>query len=238
MWWVEAMNLEMEALNRNGTWVITELPVGRKPTGSKWVFKVKYKSTGEVKRFKARLVAKGFNQKEGINYEETFFPVVKIVYVRCILSIDVYHYWPLYQLDINNAFLYGLVKDVYTSLPDGYFDKSDTRVYNNAVFIVLLVYVDAIVITGIEVLESNGNLYLSQRKYYLELLVDFGMLACKPCEYKAMNTMTCAVIWILKILVELNIKTSFSVPLHCDNSSAIQIAANPVFHERTKHFEI
>nr|GEZ41280.1 putative reverse transcriptase, RNA-dependent DNA polymerase, Gag-polypeptide of LTR copia-type [Tanacetum cinerariifolium] len=59
--WVEAMNLEMEALNRNGTWVIIELPIGRKPIGSKWMFKVKYKSTGEVERFKARLVAKAYN---------------------------------------------------------------------------------------------------------------------------------------------------------------------------------
>ncbi|GJR69732.1 retrovirus-related pol polyprotein from transposon TNT 1-94 [Tanacetum coccineum] len=59
--WIEAMNQEMEALNRNGTWVITDLPVGRKPIGRKWVFKVKYKSSGEVERFKARLVAKGFN---------------------------------------------------------------------------------------------------------------------------------------------------------------------------------
>ncbi|GKE33206.1 hypothetical protein Tco_1452528 [Tanacetum coccineum] len=50
---VEAMNLEIEALNRNGTWVVTKLHVGRKPIGSKWVYKVKYKSTGEVKRFKA-----------------------------------------------------------------------------------------------------------------------------------------------------------------------------------------
>nr|GEV87798.1 putative reverse transcriptase, RNA-dependent DNA polymerase, Gag-polypeptide of LTR copia-type [Tanacetum cinerariifolium] len=70
--WVEAMNLEMEALNKNGTCVITELPVGRKPIGSKWVSKVKYKSTGEVKRFKARLVAKGYNQKERLDYKETF----------------------------------------------------------------------------------------------------------------------------------------------------------------------
>nr|GEU69058.1 putative reverse transcriptase, RNA-dependent DNA polymerase, Gag-polypeptide of LTR copia-type [Tanacetum cinerariifolium] len=51
--WVVAMNLEMEALNMNGTWIITELPIGRKPIGSKWVYKVKYKSTSEVERFKA-----------------------------------------------------------------------------------------------------------------------------------------------------------------------------------------
>ncbi|GJW77783.1 ribonuclease H-like domain-containing protein [Tanacetum coccineum] len=57
-------------------------------------------------------------------------------------------------------------------------------------------------------------------------------------EYKAMNTVTCEVIWIHKILTELNVQISLPVPIHCDNSFAIQIAANPVFHEKTKHFEI
>ncbi|GKE14391.1 hypothetical protein Tco_1421968, partial [Tanacetum coccineum] len=57
-------------------------------------------------------------------------------------------------------------------------------------------------------------------------------------EYRAMNSVTCEVMWILKILAELNVNTSLRILLHCDNSSAIQIAANPVFHERTKHFEI
>ncbi|GJW01106.1 hypothetical protein Tco_1556357, partial [Tanacetum coccineum] len=57
-------------------------------------------------------------------------------------------------------------------------------------------------------------------------------------EYRAMNSVTCEVMWILKILTELNVSTSLPVPLHCDNSSAIRIAANPVFHEKTKHFEI
>ncbi|GJY07742.1 ribonuclease H-like domain-containing protein [Tanacetum coccineum] len=187
------MNLKMEALNNNNTWEITELPQGRKAIGSKWGFKTKYKSNGELERFKARLVAKGFNQKEGIDYEETFSPVIKIITVRCLLTVDVSNKWPVYQLDINNAFLYGeLEESVYMKLPE--------------------VYVDDIIITGnneyeinnfkkylsskfkikdlgklkyffrVEVLETDNDLCLNQRKYCMELLLEYGMLACKPAK--------------------------------------------------------
>ncbi|GKE76268.1 putative RNA-directed DNA polymerase [Tanacetum coccineum] len=87
--WVDAMNLEMEALYINGTWEIVDLPIGRKPIGNKRVYRLKYKSSGDVERFKARLVAKGFNKSEGIDYEEKFSPVVEIVTIRCIMSIAV-----------------------------------------------------------------------------------------------------------------------------------------------------
>ncbi|GJU96511.1 ribonuclease H-like domain-containing protein [Tanacetum coccineum] len=76
--WVQAMNNEMEALYLNNTWTLTELPINRKAIGSKWVYKIKYKSDGEVERYKARVVAKGFGEKEWVDYEEIFSPVVKM----------------------------------------------------------------------------------------------------------------------------------------------------------------
>lgn len=127
--WISAMNEEMEALNRNNTWEITNLPPNRKPIGCKWVFKIKYKATGEIDRYKARLVAKGYNQMEGIDYEETFSPVAKMVTVRIVINLAVNKNWNLYQLDINNAFLYGdLIEEVYMCLPPGYFTKNDKQV--------------------------------------------------------------------------------------------------------------
>ncbi|KAJ0518828.1 putative RNA-directed DNA polymerase [Helianthus annuus] len=84
--WVNAMNDEIEALNRNNTWSLVDLPADRKAIGCKWVFKIKYKSTGEIDRYKARLVAKGFSQREGIDFDETFSPVVKMVTVRFLFK--------------------------------------------------------------------------------------------------------------------------------------------------------
>ncbi|KAM0004718.1 putative RNA-directed DNA polymerase [Helianthus debilis subsp. tardiflorus] len=112
--WIDDMNLELEALHRKKTWEIVDLPPNRKAIGCKWVYKIKYKSTGEIERYKARLVAKGFSQKEGIDFFDTFSLVVKMVTVRCVLSMAVHFNWEIYQLDINNAFLYGdLNEEVY-----------------------------------------------------------------------------------------------------------------------------
>nr|GEU40696.1 putative reverse transcriptase, RNA-dependent DNA polymerase, Gag-polypeptide of LTR copia-type [Tanacetum cinerariifolium] len=119
----------VESKDNFNTWELVELPKGRKAIGSKWVWKIKYKSNEEVERYKGRLVAKGFNQREGIDFDETFSHVVKIVTVRCLINLVVQNGWTLYQMDVNNAFLYGdLNETVYMSLPHGYFPKDETRV--------------------------------------------------------------------------------------------------------------
>ncbi|GJV49096.1 putative RNA-directed DNA polymerase [Tanacetum coccineum] len=447
--WIEAMNKEMKALYDNDTWEITELPLGRKSIGGKWVFKIKYRSSGDIERYKARYVVKGYNQKEGIDFDETFSPVVKIVTVRCLINLAVQNSWPLFQLDVNNAFLYGdLSETVYMDLPEGYFSPNDKRVCRlkkslyglkqaprqwnaklthtliehgfkqsksdyslftkseKGSFIVLLVYVDDIIVTGnnvnsiesfkkflktkfqikdlgklkyflgIEVVDTNKGVCLSQRKYCLDLLSEFGLLACKPsaipleqnisitneptdsdplidniteyqkligkliylthtrpdiaysvhclsqfmhkplkshlkialkvlrylksapgkgihviknnvtsldvyvdadwakcvvtrksvtgfcillngslvswkskkqntlskssaeAEYRAIASATSEIVWILKILQDLNWEHFIPAKVFCDSQAAIKIAANPVFHERTKHLEI
>ena len=75
--WKEAADSEYKSLMENDTWELVELPENREAIGCKWVFKVKHTGDGKVERFKGRLVAKGYAQKHGIDYDETFSPVVR-----------------------------------------------------------------------------------------------------------------------------------------------------------------
>ncbi|GJT17301.1 ribonuclease H-like domain-containing protein [Tanacetum coccineum] len=170
--YIDAMNQEMDAFLRNGTWEMVQLLEDRKAIGIKWIYKIKF---------------------------------------RCLLNIVVSMSWPIFQLDMNNAFLYGDLEEVvYLKPPKGYFpfdNKSD-----KGIFLALLVYVDDIIITrnnvseiekfkvflkskfmikdlgklkyflGIEIVDTEKGICLNQRKYVLELLSDYGMLACKPAK--------------------------------------------------------
>ncbi|GJW83459.1 putative RNA-directed DNA polymerase [Tanacetum coccineum] len=187
--WIDAMNAEIVALNKNQTWIITDLPANIK----------------------------------AIDFDETFSPVVKMSTVRCLIALSVTNNWHLFQVNVNNAFLYGeLDEDVYMIIRQRFANKDNknkvcklvkslyglkqaprkwneklvtvlkendfvqsvndhslfTKSKNNK-FIALLVYVDDIVVTG-NLIKTGNDLCLSQRKYCLELLKEYGLLGCKP----------------------------------------------------------
>ena len=77
-----------------------------KPIECKWVFKIKRKPDGTIERYKVGLVAKGYSQIEGVNYLETFSPVVKTTTVKVVLALTSIYNWELQQLDVSNAFLH------------------------------------------------------------------------------------------------------------------------------------
>jgi hypothetical protein len=444
--WKQAMEAELHALKANHTWDIISCPPHVKPIGSKWVYTVKLKSDGSLDRYKARLVALGNKQEYGFDYEETFAPVAKMTTVRTLLAIAASQAWPLYQMDVTNAFLHGdLKEEIYMKLPPGmsttasdevcklrrslyglkqapraWFEKFRNTLltfsftqsqYDSSLFfyktttgmVFLLVYVDDIILTGndiglitklqhmlhstfqmkdlghltyflgLEVHSRDHGLFLNQHKYIQDLIelaglkdataVDTPMevnvkyrkdegdllpdpflyrqlvgsliyltitrpdisyavhivskfmqaprhlhLAavrrliryligsptrglffpkhspltltsysdadwagcpdtrksitgwciflgdaliswkCKKqdcvskssteAEYRAMSAACSEIVWLRGLLSELGFPPTAPTPLHGDNTSAIQIAANPVYHERTKHIEV
>lgn len=128
--WKLAMQEDYHALQKNKTWSLIPLPLGKTAIGCKWVFSVKENLNGTIQRNKARLVAKGFRQREGIDFHETFSPVVKPTTTRVLLSLALTHNWSIRKIDISNVFLNGVLKeDVYMQQPPGFENGDKTLVY-------------------------------------------------------------------------------------------------------------
>jgi len=118
--WMAAIEDELKSIMDNQTWELTELPKGRTPVKCRWTFRVKRGAGGEVIKYKARLVAKGFTQRYGIDYLETFAPVVKLTSLRIILALAAARDYEVDQTDIKSAYLLAkLDEDIYMDIPEG-----------------------------------------------------------------------------------------------------------------------
>ena len=252
--WKEAMESEYDSIIKNGTWLLVDRPPRRKVIGTKWVYKVKYKSDGSLEKYKARLVAQGFSQVEDFDVHETFAPTARMTSIRMVLALAAHNHWKIFQMDVKLAFLNGELKEeVYVSQPPGFeepnsenkvcklikvlyglkqaprawyrriddflrsigFSKiySDANVYvekKDNYIVIIILYVDDLIIIGdnddqihhtqeqlksefemtdlglmhyclgIEVWQQAGDIFISQRRYALEILKAFGMTECKP----------------------------------------------------------
>ena len=119
--WIDAMNNEIEAIERNNTWYLTSLPKGVNSIGVKWIFKTKLNENGEIDKCKARLVEKGYAQQYGIDYTEVYAPVARLDTIRIIIALAAQQDWSIFQLDVKSAFLHGdLSEEVYVQQPQGY----------------------------------------------------------------------------------------------------------------------
>jgi hypothetical protein len=105
--WQQAMDEEFNSQTKNNTWSLIELPPHRNVVQCKWTYKLKFNANGSITRYKARLVAKGFSQRHGIDYFETYSPMVCMDSICVILSIVAVDNLELRQFDIATAFLNG-----------------------------------------------------------------------------------------------------------------------------------
>ena len=126
--WKEAIKSEIDFILQNHTWELVDLPPGCKPLGSKWIFKRKIKADGSIDKYKARLVIKGYNQREGLDYFDTYSPVTRITSIRMILAIAALRNLEVHQMDVKTAFLNGdLDEEIYMEQPEGFLLQDKER---------------------------------------------------------------------------------------------------------------
>lgn len=247
------MDVEIDAIVRNKTWELVDLPNGEKTVGVKWIYKTKLNESGKVDKLKARLVAKGYTQEYGIDYSEVFAPVARLDTIRLVIAVAAIHGWILLQLDVKSAFLHGEINEqVFVEQPPGYVKEGHehkvyklkkalyglkqaprawySRIesyfmkvgftkcpYEHTLFVktegegkilIVCIYVDDLVFTGndnlmleefkasmkqefemsdlgrmkyflgIEVLQTNGGVFITQRQYAQDILQRFQMEDC------------------------------------------------------------
>ena len=120
-YWKEAINDEVESILQNHTWELVDLPPGSKPLGYKWIFKKKMKAYGSIDKYKARLVVKGYNQKEGLDYFDTYSLVTRISSICMLIAIAAIHNLEIHQMDVKTAFLNGdLDEEIYMEQLEGF----------------------------------------------------------------------------------------------------------------------
>uniref|UniRef100_A0ACD5W1Z2 Uncharacterized protein n=1 Tax=Avena sativa TaxID=4498 RepID=A0ACD5W1Z2_AVESA len=160
--WRAAMQLEMDAVEKNRTWELADLPRGHRAITLKWVFKLKRDESGAIIKHKARLVARGFLQQEGVDFDDAFAPVARMESVRLLLALAAQEGWHVHHMDLKSAFLNGDLKEeaprawnakLDSTLKTMGFGQSphEAAVYrrgNGGNALLVGVYVDDLVITG------------------------------------------------------------------------------------------
>ncbi|GJU75102.1 ribonuclease H-like domain-containing protein [Tanacetum coccineum] len=190
---------EYNALVKYGTWLLVPRLAGVIMVRSIWLFKHKFHADGTLSRYKARLVANGSSQQLGVDFDDTFSLVIKPATIRTVLSLVVSRQWPIYQLDVKNAFLNEIFVWTETS-----------TLYLGSQVSYLLIYMDDIILTafsldllqqiiaslhnefdmtdlgalnyflGISADRTSTGLFLSRKKYALQLLERAHMVSCNP----------------------------------------------------------
>ncbi|KAH9783514.1 hypothetical protein KPL71_009336 [Citrus sinensis] len=178
--WQKAVQDEVTALEKNRTWVITDLPAGKIPVGCKWIFAIKHKADGSIERLKARLVAKGFTQSYDIKNAFLNGDLEEEVYMEVPLRIERSHTKSKFSTEKKIAVLIVYVDDIILTgdfeeelqfLKQRLAHEFDIKDLGNLMYSL-----------GMEIARSREGIAVTQQKYVLDLLMETGMLGCKPAD--------------------------------------------------------
>lgn len=134
--WIATMNDEIVSLNENITWSLVPRPQSQVPIKCRWIFKTKHTAEGKLDKYKALLAANGCTQRYGLDYKETFAPVVRYSSIRILVAIAVTRNMQIHHMDVKTAFLNGEVEEnILMEQPPGFEDgtgrvcKLQTSIY-------------------------------------------------------------------------------------------------------------
>ncbi|GJU67228.1 retrovirus-related pol polyprotein from transposon TNT 1-94 [Tanacetum coccineum] len=195
---IEAMQEELNEFECLEVWELVPRPDKVMVITLKWIYKVKLDEMGGILKNKARLVARGYRQEEGINFEESFAPVVRLEVVRIFLAFAAHVNMTVYQMDVKTTLLNGILREeVYA--PSAWYDLlSSFLLYQGfskgtvdpTLFIrregkdILLMSMMGKIsfFLGLQISQSPRGIFLNQSKYVLESLKKYGMESCDPVD--------------------------------------------------------
>eukprot|EP00253_Pinus_taeda_P014248 PITA_14248 len=173
---------EYSSIMVNDVWEVVPRPQDKSVVASRWIYKVKYVADDSVEKYKAGFVAKGYDQKEGIDYEETFTPVARYISIRTVTSLVAQMGWEIHYMDVKTTFLNEVIEEeVYIEQPEGfetYEKKSHARQrlqeeLSHRIHIKDLGQMNYFL--GLEVWKQKGEIFLGQGRYATEILKRFRM---------------------------------------------------------------
>ncbi|GKA74349.1 zinc finger, CCHC-type containing protein [Tanacetum coccineum] len=211
--WKKAIDDEIGSIIENNTWVLSDLPIGCKPLGCKWIFKRKMKVDGTIDKFKARLVIQGFRQKEGIDYFDTYAPVARITTIRLLLALAAIH--NLFSMkDMGEA-------DIILGIK--------IKCENKGIVITQSHYIEKILK---EFNREDCSLASKKQTYITGFTMEF--------EFVALSVVGKEAEWLRNLIHEIPIwpKPITSISIHYDSAATLAKAYSQIYNGESRHLGV
>nr|GEV05861.1 opie2 pol protein [Tanacetum cinerariifolium] len=219
---------------------LVDKPFGKNVIKLKWLWNNKKDEEQTVIRNKARIVAKGYDQKDGIDFEESFASVARLEAIWIFVAYAAHKSFPIYHMDVKTVFLNGPLKEeVYVAQPDGFVDPDHPEKFNplRKALYGLKQALRAWTLNppiSVRYRYQSGQFLGDKLVSWMSKKQDCTTMSSAKAEYVALSASFAQVMWMRTHLKDYGFNYN-KIPLSCDSQSAIAISCNPVQHSRTKH---